>query len=357
MIAFGLKALIIYRVLPRYSSSLLAFANFFTKEHALPKHARFAFDGVFNDPRVQECFEVICSCFNEFVHGIDAEAQMLSCSLMLSSSLSLVNVFDVGISRATYEFLMAVGGRRKNLILVNVLDLDQLDRETVTNLLYLMDPKYNGRYSKSMQVSFYKHRSILHNTVSNMEAASLSKPQVLDNTIIVATHADKFVDESKRTEREREVKDLLTEYFTDMGNKYENLLSKMVCVDATDTESCKKVRDTLCMLIDEKNFQVNLPLRYLFLLYVLHSTRKVYMSRKEVVDYAQKCGMEEFDVGEFISIFTKCLSIICYDKSNSHIILCPTNFRSDLDKLYSIQENALLRRRSLLVLEYCPRVF
>ena len=56
------------------------------------------------------------------------------------------------------------------------------------------------------------------------------------------------------------MKDLLTEYFTDMGHKYENLLSKMVCVDATDTESCKKVQDTSCMLELSSQSSTEIPI-------------------------------------------------------------------------------------------------
>ena len=327
------------------SSILVAFAQYFAKERTLPspdQRKTLNFNGLFEDPEIQSYFKKIGEVLLEPVLEINNETRI---ERILYSSLSLVNVFDVGANKAVYEFTKAIGGRKKHLVFINVIDLYKSDRETLTKPLDLA--KYPGQYGAS-QISLLKERIALHYLVGNMEAASISKPQAPDNTLIVATHADQFESESKRCEREREVKDVLREYCSDMGYKCETFMPKMVYVDATDKESCKKVQDALCKLIDgNEDFKVDLPVRYIFLRYVLSCTKKLYMTREELIRYARKCGFkDDAEVDHFLKVYRECASIFSYSGENhflhSHVILLPIKFMRDLDKLYCIHENETL---------------
>ena len=327
------------------SSILVAFAQYFAKEHQLPSpdlKSTLKFDGLFDDPEIQHYFERICTVLKDFVLQIDDESKI---ERILCSSLSLVNVFDIGVNKAVYEFTKAIGGRKKHLVFINVIDLCKSDKETLTKPLDLA--KYPGQYEAS-QISLLKERITLHHLVGNMEAASISKPQAPDNTLIVATHADQFDSESKLAEREREVKDVLREYCSDMGYKCETFMPKMVSVDATDKESCKKVQDALCKLIDDnEDFKVDLPVRYIFLRYVLSCTEKLYMSREELIQYARKCGFkDDAEVDHFLKVYRECASIFSYSEEkhflHSYVILLPIKFMRDLNKLYCIHENETL---------------
>lgn len=336
-------------------SMIAGFAHFFAKEHKLPDLDLKDIDGVFGDPEVQANFVTTCSALHEIVVNIDDETKV---ERMLTGSLSLINVFDVGVNRAVHEFLMAVEGKNKNLLLVNVLNLSQSDREAMVKPVNLADPKFHrGNYGEN-QINLFKHRSALHHFVSCMQGASLSESASLTpNTLIVGTHADEFRSQSERFAREEEVMGLLKHYSTDMGYQPNAYFPDMVSVDATKVDTPKSdaakvdatksenpVQSALLKLIDDnKEFRVDIPLKYIFLRYVLYCTKKLYMSRKEVIEYAKKCGMEdESEVDKFLEVFRSAASIISSDVTadflHDFVILLPVQFLRDLDRFYCIQD-------------------
>lgn len=330
-------------------SILTAFAHFFAKEHKLPnldlKNLKIA--GTFDDPEIQRYFETTCDCLRQLVLNIDDENKV---ERMLSGSMTMVNVFDIGVNKAVYEFLMACGGHNKNLILVNVFDLLHSDEETLKKSLDLSDPRYGGKY-RDNQMSVYKDRSALHHLMSRMQSASLSAPlsepphAPVRNTLLVGTHADKFRSKSELGDRKKEVAGMLKRYSADMGYPSKPGLPDMVTVNATDKDDCRKVETALLKLIDDnKHFSIDLPVRFIFLRYVLYCTKKIYMSRKEVIEYAKKCCIEEeSDVDAFLEIFRNCASIIsCANPKEylySYVILLPIEFLRELDRLYCIQDD------------------
>lgn len=325
------------------SSILVAFAHVFAKEGKLPHgdQKQLKLEGLF-DKEVQGYFHTIFNRLHEPVLGINDESKI---ERMLYSSLSLVNVFNVGTNRAAYEFLKAIGGRNKRLILVNVLNLVHSDEETLKKPLNPANPTFHDKRIQQNQISLFKERSALHHFVSIMECASISQPQATGNTLIVGTHVDKFPSQSELDKRKREVMQLLKQYGTDMGYKSDSYFPNMVTVNATDKVDCKKVQEALIKLIDnDTNLSINLPVRFIFLRYVLYCTKKTYMSRGEVIEYAEKCGLrDESEVNSFLDIYKSCASIFNYSGKegflHSYVILLPIKFMRGLDKLYSVQDN------------------
>lgn len=320
---------------------IIGFAHFFAREHKLPNLDLKDIAGMFDDPEVQKNFETTCSALHDIVRNIDDETKI---EKMLAGSLSLINVFDVGVNRAVYEFMMAVKGRNKNLLLVNVLNLFHFGKAAMVKPINLADPMYQkGNYGEN-QINLFKHRSALHIFVSCMQAASLSESShTTPNTLIVGTHADKFPSQPERFAREKEVMDLLKHYSTNLGYQPNAYFPDMVSVKATEVEKCKKVQNALLELIDSnKDFRIDIPLKFMFLRYVLYSTKKLYMSRKEVIEYAKKCGIEHVsEVDEFLEIFRNAASIISSDDTteflHDYVILLPVQFLRDLNMFYCIE--------------------
>ena len=319
-----------------------ALVYFFAKEHQLPlldlKDMK-----QFDDPEIQGYFETTCKYLETLVQDIDNETVV---EKMLTGSLSLINVFDVGVNRAVYEFMMAVRGRNKNMLLVNVIDLTQSGKGTMTEELDLSAPKYGGKYGEG-QVSLYRDRSALLHFVGFSEAASHTKPdgQCSDtNTLIVGTHANEFRSKSECAEKEKELATLLKEYDHNMGHTSNVSAPEVVSVDATKKEDCKRVMDQLVKLADtNEGFSIDLPVKFIFLRYVLFSTKKIHMSRKEVIEYARKCGInDESEVDSFFEMFRNCASIISSPHRSEFlyefVILLPISFLQGLNKLFRIQD-------------------
>lgn len=326
---------------------LLALAHFFAKQHQLPdiasdsQHQHKKIPNVFSDTEVQSCFETTYQC----VQNIMLEFGSGQVENALTGSLSLLNVFDVGVNKAVYEFSMAVGGRNRHFILINVLDLFNYDKSALRKPLNLKDERYKDRYSE-MQASLYNDFDALHHFVSRIEAASLCRKKKT-NTIIVGTHADEC--DSDLNEREKEIMELISEYCIDMSVPSATYKSEMVSVDISKVESYQKVRDTITELLDlNKHFTIDLPVSYIFLRYVLFSTKKIFMSRKEVTEYAKKCGItDENEIDSFLEIFRNCASIISSSEKTEflyrYVILIPIDFLQGLNKLYSVPEDETFR--------------
>ena len=320
---------------------LMALAHFFAKQYQLPNLELEKIDEVFDDPEVQRCFETthidLCKLLTEFKSQNKIEE-------LLTGSLSLFNVFDVGVNKAVYEFLKAVGRRSKRLLFLNVLNLNNYDKDSILEPLDLQSPEYNGCYSES-QASMYSDHSALHHFVSRMGSAALC---VSDSATAVSTniitHADKFGSDSDLRKREKEVMDLIKVCGDDLGVPPTAYKSDMISINATDEASCERVKNSIVELIElESSFKIEIPMRFIFLRYVLYNTKKVFMSRKDIAGYAMKCGIKVTEVDKFLDIFRNCRSIICSSKREeflfNHIILLPVDFLRNLDQLFCISSN------------------
>ena len=325
---------------------LMTLAHFFAKEHQLPNldSQQEERGPVFDDPEVQKCFETthkdLCKLLVEF------ESQD-KVNELLTGSLSLVNVFDIGVNKAVYEFVIALGGRNKCLLFLNVLNLNKYDTDSIKKPINLQSPEYRGHYSDS-QASMYNDHSALHHFVSRMKAAAsrTSEPEaaVSTNTIVVGTHADKIGSDSDLRKKEKEVMDIIKAYGDDMGVPPTAYKSDMVSVNATDERSCERVKKSIIELMElNSSFKINFPVRFVFLHCILYNTKKVLMSRIEVTSYAEKCGIKVMEVDRFLDIFRDCSSIISSsDKEEflyEYVILRPVKFLQDLDQLFCIASN------------------
>ena len=325
---------------------LNAFARFFIKKRRLPNLTSHSSDlKIFDDPEIQGYFETTYESLCQLQHDNDASSQVEN---IFSSSLTLINVYDFGINKGMYEFMMAVHGRNRKMLLLNVVDIKEYS--TKEKLIRPLE----SLYTEEQEISIYEGRSAMHHLLLPMEGAALSssiiakaesipQSQVPSNTLLVGTHADEL---EKPNECKSTVLEAIESYCRDKG--YHNIPENVIPVNATDVNDCAKIKEALLNLIDaNKSFSIDIPVKFLFLRYVLYCTKKVFMSREEVVEFAHKCGINgDEDIDWFFQIFRDCASIISSyqpeDFLYHNVILLPANFFRDLNKLYCIESNKSL---------------
>ncbi len=312
----------------------LAFAHFFARQKRFPqldsKGSKFE---IFSDPEVQSCFDETFSCLEQLLAELNSGEQV---EKVLLSLLGLSNVYDIGVSKAAYEFLTVVGGGN-NMLFVNVLDISKFDSKSILKPLNLQDTSYRGRYNAS-QASTFGNQDPLHYLIDLVEVAARYRNT---NTLFVGTHAD-LLDSSTREKRTKELMEQIKACGDDFGVEGSTYLP-MITVDATNQVECKEINEGLIQLLNRNNsFEVCVSMRYIFLRYVLSCTGKPFMHRDELNMYAKYCGINtDEDVEKFLLLFRSCGSIVYYkDKDkflNSHIILLPIEFLRELERLYRVQ--------------------
>lgn len=335
---------------------LSAFSHFFIKERQLPNLKSDCSDlKVFDDAEIQGYFETTYKNMRQLLLDSNTSSQVEN---MLSSSLTLMNVYDFGMNKGMFEFMMAVHGRNRKMLLLDVINIEEYSSgEKLLDPLSLKDPQYKGKYTEEYEISIYEGRSAMHHLLLPMEVAALSsaktakegsksQSQAPSNILFIGTHADKL---KKPNECKSTVLNAIELYCRDMGYKsVSRILGDVIPVNATDVNDCKKVKSALLELIDaNKSFSIDLPIKFIFLCYVLYCTKKVFMSRKNIVDFAHKCGIDgDEEIDRFFLIFRDCASIISSDQTEDflyhYVILLPANFLRDLNKLYCIESNRSL---------------
>ena len=326
-----------------------ALKHFFIKERLIPKlNPDYTDLKVFDDVEVQSYFE---ATYQNLCQLHDTSSQFDN------GSLTLMNIFDFGVNKAMMEFMMAVFGHNRKMLLLDVMNMKEYStREKLLEPFHLQDRQYQEKYTEDHEISIYEGRSAMQHLLLPMKAAILSssqgesvpQSQAPGNILLIGTHADELEKPNECKSSVLEAIDLYCheiEYqsiFNILGNNI------MIAVNATDMNDCEKVKKALLKLIDaNKSFNIDVPVKFIFLRYVLNCTKKVFMSRKKVVEFAHKCGInEDKEIDRFFKIFSDCASIISSDQPEDflyrYVILLPANFLHDLNKLYCVKKNKSL---------------
>ena len=258
---------------------------------------------------------------------------------LLCSSLTFVNLWDVGVSKAIFEVLPIIAPRYKNLLLLNVLSLA---RDADNGILYkppdLTDKqRYNGRYqSRGDENTLLRRRSALFYYVRCITVAQ--------RTLMVGTFADDL-DSMKRQEAAEKVLREVRTQVKKVGIREDAIYPELFTVDAREEADAMKVRTALEDLIDANDqYEREIPLYWIFLRCALHRMGRLYMLRGEVFSIGRKCGLhDEKELDEWLELFQNCGSIIYIPSDeqpmlHSFVILDPLKFFRDLDRLYYVVE-------------------
>ena len=264
---------------------------------------------------------------------------------LFKGPLSLANVFSIFENRPMREILQAFHGQHPNIILLNLIDISEYDQ---FKMLKDDNEKYFG--------------SPLHHLSSSIEGVSREKP-IIDRCAIIGTHKDKVRKVAGRdvsAEKAKSIKQQVDAYCADIGVPSKIIHDKVVVLDTSSPEeTCQDVTNIITeIVIKNKNpFEVDVPLKFLFFRWFLHSTKQKYITRAHFIEQAKMCFIEtDAEIEDFLSIFRNTGSIISTSLEgeflHDNFILLPTDFLKDLCKLYSMKKDGTIPREYLASTAY-----
>jgi len=307
--------------------------------HILPNHL----DNVelFGDPVIDEHFTNVLSTVVDLMQHVEQSDKL---KFLSTASLTFMNLWDLGMNKALYEFVGAAVsiGKIKNLLLVDVLDLSR-DPQRLEQKLDMENVELYGKHCGSQNpFELFRLRTTLAYYILMILGAKGST-LTSHSALLVGTHADSFVEnQDGLKEAVEKVQVGVKARASDYG------LQDVVCpglvpVNAKNPSDVAQVKHKLNSMIDDgHDFEKDIPLSWIFLRTTLYSTERLFMSKVEILRYAYKCGLKDEDeLEDFLNLFKDCASII-YSSTNEirvlheSIVLNPAEFIQGLDSLYSV---------------------
>lgn len=280
---------------------------------------------VFGDVQLDQYFSTI---FNDF--PVDMEDLLNDENLrwmLTTGDVSFVNVWDLGMNKAVFDFMSTVVTECENVVLLDFFNVDR-DADSIDISPDLTDKCYGGRY---------KTRGDGDNLlVLRSKLEYLSYPMFIvpgDSHILVATHSSPE-DEAKRKAKKVRQK---VKVHIDARKQVQSSVPSVVRVKHHKKEDI----DFLRCQIEERisKFRVKLSLKWVLLRTFLAFTKQMYMSLPEVGKIAKKLHILNGEVIEFVKLFEKCGSLIfvgdlCPECGDEFVILRPADFMREVEKVY-----------------------
>ena len=290
----------------------------------------------FNDDTIARCFDECFVGVKKLMVDLETRGEQHK---LVTASLTLLNFWDIGVNRAVIEIVGKVAGNFQHLVLLNILSL-QKDCDELYNPPRLGDRYYKGRYSSRGDD---KRLMVLLSSLRYFTRCVYVTNCNPETTILVGTHADRF-SEQECNERKVKILQSVRARAEEVGVS-RAICPQMLAVDARNRKGVlKEVRTLLEKAIEKDHrFEEEIPLSWIFLRSVLHKTNRMFMSRKELIGIANKCGLQSVpEIEKFLKLFLACGSLLyCSneDRPELHncVILQPVAFIQALDQLYYIE--------------------
>jgi len=322
-------------------SLAVALAQVFMKKgHCLlPNHL----DSVelFGDPAIDAHFYDVFSTVVKVMQHVEHCDKL---KFLSTASLTFVNLWDLGTNKALYEFIGAAAsiGKIKNLLLVDVLDLSRDPQRLEQKLDMGNEALYGQHCSGQKPIELFRLRTALAYYILMILGAKGST-LTSHSALLVGTHADSFAENQGGLKQAIEKVQVGVKARASDYGLQDVICYGLLSVDAKNPEDVAIVKDKLNSLINEGNrFERDIRLSWVFLRTTLHSTKRLFMSKAEILKYAYKCGLrDEDELDEFLKLFKDCASII-YSSTNEirvlheNVVLIPAEFIQGLDSLYSV---------------------
>ena len=280
----------------------------------------------FSDFSVNRHFKAILENIQKVALQLESKGSL---DMLMTSSLSIFNLANTKVGKVAYEISCALASRTGNLMILNLLNLERHSPENFTSL------------ADEKQISnIIKPQTALHCFMDGPYAASRNhKGKCVIN---VGTHKDKL-SQGNLKETKKNLEQITMGYAESIGVAHV-ICPGMECINAKDANDCQHLQNRIVELINQnRNFQYNIPIRYLFLLSYLHSLNQMFISRKRLTEVAHTCGItNEDEIEEFLLIFNASGSLI-YSSNDKipllrdYIILNPYDVIKALNKLDSIK--------------------
>lgn len=260
------------------------------------------------------------------------EKQGYPSQLLREPKIVLMNVWDIGVHKALYEALPLLARACGRLLLVNVLDLFR-DTESLA-----CQPQFaDKRYKRDESSVVMKLRSRLHYYI-RIAGLTKSAKSECPSTLLVATHKDRFPDQEQAVHARKNLEIVVWRKAVDTGIS-EVLYPQLLAVNALDQDDGRKVRHTIEKMINEdKRFEMNMPMTWMFLRSTLYNYPNVYITWSKFDKMAVECGLNtDVEKLDFLRIFTHAGSLLYYPDLQAlkeNIVLSPERFLEDLEELY-----------------------
>lgn len=289
---------------------------------------------VFGDAKLDRCFFDIFKHFDQSFSQVKMEEKRW---MLTTGSLSFVNVWDIGVNKGVYEVVGTLAPECQNVIVLDHFSLTD-DVDSIDNIPNLDAPRYNGRY---------KCRKDAQNTMKlQTKFRYLCYPLFVfpDNDksfLLVGTHNGLL-----QSEIEQKSKKVLqtVKIQADSHNRSHSLMPYVVPVQQHKKEDIESLRHTLEeMFAKNKQYLVELPLKWGFLRTYLASRKELYITLPELKVIAKKLHIsDEEEVNDFLKVFSNCGSLIhisglCPECADEYVILKPAEFLKEVEKLYYIE--------------------
>ena len=321
-----------------------ALAHVLARTHKSPSFTE-SVSGIqlFNDPNVNQYFHDTYSSLQQCVTMLESEGSM---ETLTTTRLTLLNLINLGVNRTAFEILGILGRQCKSIVLLNLLNLERENPERFNKQLNLSDKKlFGSRYEvREDDKHLLRLHSAMHYYMQAVVATGCTEQK--GNVILVGTHKDQL-SHGELKERKKYIEQTSLAYAEEVGVA-DSICQEMECVDARSVSDCFRLQKRLVELIHHKRqFEFKLPVSHIFLHCYLHSLGKVFMSRKQLVMEAYKCGIhDDDDIEAFLNVFSDCGSIIYSSDGEfpflkEYVILNPFRFIEELDKLYYINTTSI----------------
>ena len=263
---------------------------------------------------------------------------------LIQDGLSLINVMDIGVNRALYDFLsIMLFSCHKHFRLV----FFSLDRDA-PNLDKIPDLPHD-RYGETNDDNIVMRQRprltyILHFATLGYEKENTN---AVCNTVMVASKAEKSIHMNRETTSEellKQAKQKILERAKQEG--VDGFLEEWKIVDLDDINSFKILGVTLQNIIKSVElFKVELPLRWIVLrslvtsLNLCHASKSkmIFMHKDSIIEEAKHLQMEPQEVEDFLIAFTEFGSILYmphFDDIKHLVIVDIYEFAQLLHKLF-----------------------
>ena len=292
-------------------------------------------DAMFPDRNVNKHFKAVV-CHVEKLYG-QLEGKGSLADMLKTGSLSFINVANTGVSRIAQEVFYTIASHCRSQILLHLLNLE---RDIPEN--FIVPPNF---YDHEPPISGIKPAKIvkLQSALQDFKRAMYisSKACMSNSLVVMGTHKDKLT-EGKLSQTKSYVEQIVLGSAENAG-VVECVHPEIKCINTIDESDCQHVQKQLFQIVHQKhNFQCDVPLRFIFLRSYLHSSKRMFISRKKLVEEARKCGFtSEEEIEHFLAIYNNCGSIMYSDNGEfpilkDYIILNPFQFINAIDKLQQI---------------------
>lgn len=275
------------------------------------------------DELIDKHFQWLMSTTKEYISGIkdDKEKQML-----LLNGLSLVNIMDVGVNKAIYEFLPILSLFCRKSVWLNFFSLER-DGMNLSDLPVVPSSSYGARKDDAV---YMRQRSRLNYL---LQFAALN-----EQTVMITTSKT-----SKQTNSTEFQKEQVKMQICDQAEKYKVKLNKeWMHIALDDDESLEVCTEEIQGIITKmQKYQKRLPLRWVFLrsLVISLQDQPMILHKLQILNEAKKLNMEEKEVDEFLTTFSDYGSILYMPQFGNLVIVDIWKFLIYLDNHFYPSES------------------